>query len=269
MGRAQDRVIVCGRGLCWIPDVSEGAKRTALYNAMNMSPERDRWLADIIISLALGIFAASAVCWAQQGGATGTPLVFRTVTLPKAYVRQPYQTRVEADGGIAPLKYEVSEGSLPAGIILQPDGVLSGTPTETGEFRFTATVTDSGKPAYQRQQQLSLLVVAPLMVQWSHYPKVTGRRLEGSITVSNETERDFDLTVIVMAVNENERATAIGYQHFLLKKNSAGVEIPFGENLSHGGYELNVDAVAEVAATGSIYRARLVPKEKFQIQVGP
>ncbi len=236
---------------------------------MNMSHECDRWLAGIIIPLALGIFAASAGCWAQQGAATGRPLVFQTITVPKAYVRQPYQARLEADGGVAPLKWEISEGSLPAGIILQTDGVLAGTPAETGEFRFTTTVTDSGKPAYQRQQQLSLVVVAPLMVQWSHYPKVTGQRLEGSITVSNETERDFDLTVIMLAVNENGRATAVGYQHFPLKKNSAGVEIPFGENLPHGGYELNVDAVAEVAATGSIYRARLVPKERFQVQVGP
>jgi len=233
---------------------------------MNVSNERNRGVTGIVIAL---LFVVSPSGWTQQGGATGPPLVFRTATLPKAYLRQPYQARLEADGGITPLKWELSQGSLPAGIILQTDGVISGTPTETGEFPFTATVTDSGKPAYQRQQQLSLVVVAPLMVQWLHYPKVTGRRLEGSITVSNETERDFDLTVIMMAVNENGRATAIGYQHFPLKKNSEGVEIPFGENLPHGSYQLNVDAVAEVAATGSIYRARLVPKERFQVQVGP
>jgi Putative Ig domain len=233
---------------------------------MNVSKTRNLGTARIVVALLL---ATSSLIWAQQGGATGAPLVVRTAALPKAYVRQPYQARLEANGGITPLKWEVSQGSLPAGIVLQTDGVISGIPMETGEFRFTATVTDSGKPAYQLQQQLSLIVVAPLMLQWSHYPKVTGQRLEGSVTVSNETERDFDLTVIMLAVSENGRATAIGYQHFPLKKNSAGVEIPFGENLPHGGYELNIDAVAEVAATDSIYRARLVPKEKFQVQVGP
>ena len=107
------------------------------------------------------------------------------------------------------------------------------------------------------------------MAQWGRYPKVNGQRLEGSITVSNQTEQDFDLTVIVMAVNEIGRATAIGYQRFPLKKGDAGTEIPFGENLPRGSYELNVDAVAEVAATNSIYRTRLVPKERFQIQQGP
>jgi len=196
-------------------------------------------------------------------------LVIRTTNLPKGYLRQPYLTRLEAGGGITPLRWEVSEGSLPAGIVLQSDGFLAGTPTESGEFRFTVTVADSGKPAYQRRQQLSLVVVAPMLVQWLRYPKVTGQRLEGAISVSNQTESDFDLTVIAVAVNENGRATATGYQHFSLKKNSAEVEIPFGENLPFGGYELNVDAVAEVAATGSIYRARLAPKEKFQVTQGP
>jgi hypothetical protein len=140
---------------------------------------------------------------------------------------------------------------------------------ETGEFKFTVTVTDSGRPAVQRNQQLVLTVVAPLMLQWGRYPKITGRRLEGSITVSNQTGQDFDLTVIMMAVNDIGRATAIGYQHFTLKKETTSLEIPFGENLPRGSYELNVDAVAEVAATDSIYRARLVPNEKFQVQEGP
>ncbi len=167
------------------------------------------------------------------------------------------------------MRWEVTEGALPAGVVLGRDGILSGIPTETGEFKFTVTVTDGGRPAAQRNQQLVLTVVAPLMAQWGRYPKVTGQRLEGSIIVSNQTEQDFDLTVIMMAVNETGRATAIGYQRFPLKKGDTGTEIPFGENLPRDSYELNVDAVAEVAATNSIYRTRLVPKERFQILQGP
>ena len=56
---------------------------------------------------------------------------------------------------------------------------------------------------------------------------------------------------------------------FTLKKDTTGMEIPFGENLPQGSYQLNVDAVAEVAATNSIYRARLVPNERFQMLEGP
>jgi hypothetical protein len=215
----------------------------------------------------LWILATAAL--AQQGAATGEPLVVRTTSLPKAYLRQHYEARLEANGGITPLRWEITEGAAPAGVLLGRDGLLSGAPTETGEFRFTATVTDGGRPAVQRNQQLVLTVVAPLFAQWGRYPKVTGRRLEGSIIVSDQTEQDFDLTVIMMAVNETGRATAIGYQRIALKKGTSSLELPFGENLPQGSYELNVDAVAEVAAINSIYRARLVPKERFQLLQGP
>lgn len=221
------------------------------------------------LGLLLGLIAVSTAGEAQQAAATGEPLVIRTTSLPKAYLKQPYEARLEARGGIAPLTWEVTEGALPAGASLHRDGVLTGAPTEIGEFRFTVTVRDSGKPAYERRQQLSLVVVAPLLVQWGRYPGVNGHRVEGSVLVSNQTGQDFDLTVIILAVNENGRATAIGYQHFSLQKNTAETEIPFGENLPFGGYEVNVDAVAEVASTNSIYRARLVPKEKFQIRQEP
>jgi hypothetical protein len=215
------------------------------------------------------LLALPMISLAQQGAATGEPIVVRTTSLPKGYLKRPYDGRLEASGGITPLHWEVTEGKLPAGVVLSRDGTLSGAPTETGEFRFTVTVTDSGRPAAQRGQQLVLRVVAPLLVEWKRYPKVTGQRLEGSITVSNQTEQDFDLTAIIVAVNESGRATSIGYQRFPLKKNTLEMEILFGENLPQGAYELNVDVVAEVAATNSIYRARLVPKEKMQIQQGP
>jgi hypothetical protein len=250
---------------------SRGAQ--AIIRSVSIRPEIRLTNRLVLVPLLFLLFCLlclfASVSTAQQGAATGEPIVVLTTSLPKAYLRQHYETHLEARGGITPLRWELTEGTPPAGIVLGRDGLLSGAPTETGEFRFTVTLTDSGRPAAQRNQQLVLTVVAPLMAQWGRYPKVTGHRLEGSIIVSNQTEQDFDLTVIVMAVNEIGRATAIGYQRIALKKNAAAIEIPFGENLPQGSYELNVDAVAEVAATNSIYRARLVPKERFQIVEGP
>lgn len=217
------------------------------------------------------VVVALVFCWTVVafGQAGAPPLEIRTTALPKAYLQKSYEARLEATGGVPPLQWEVTEGSLPEGLALGRDGAISGTPRKTGEFHFTVTVRDSGKPQYERRQQLSLSVVTPFFAEWGKYPKVSGQRLEGSVLISNHTEHDFDLTVIVLAVNENERATAIGYQHFTLKKNSEQIEIPFGDNLPRGSYQLNVDAVAEVPATDSIYRQRLVPKERFEIQTGP
>ena len=219
------------------------------------------------IALLVAIFPLRT--FAQQPGGTTAPLAVQTVSLPRAFVRQPFRAQLGARGGVPPYRWELREGELPSGMFLENDGELAGTPTETGEFRFTVAATDSSRPAQQVTQQLLLLVTSPLAVRWGRYPKINGQRLEGSIWVSNQTDRDFDLTVIVLAVNDIGRATAIGYQHFPLERQSDEIEIPFGDNLPPGSYQLNVDVVAEVAATNSIYRTRLVPKERFQMLEGP
>jgi hypothetical protein len=131
------------------------------------------------------------------------------------------------------------------------------------------TVTDSGHPAHELSKEIVLHVIAPLLVEWSRYPKITGQRIEGAARVSNQTGQDFDFTIVVLAVNEIGRAIAIGYQHFTLTQGTVDLEIPFGENLPRGSYEVNLDAVGEVAATDIIYRSRLVTSERLQVQVGP
>jgi hypothetical protein len=79
----------------------------------------------------------------------------------------------------------------------------------------------------------------------------------------------MDLTFVVMAVAENGRATAIGYQHFMLERGTVGKMLPFGETLPHGGYVVHVDAVGEVASRNLIYRERLETAGALQVTVGP
>ncbi|HXU17960.1 MAG TPA: putative Ig domain-containing protein [Terriglobales bacterium] len=66
-----------------------------------------------------------------------------TATLPVAIVGVPYSYTLQATGGTSPYTYSVTAGSLPPGITLQSNGVISGTPTQPGASSFTATVTDS------------------------------------------------------------------------------------------------------------------------------
>jgi hypothetical protein len=219
-----------------------------------------------LLILALTLLGSST---AQQGAATGEPIVFATAPLPKGFLRQPYHFKLEAQGGITPLRWEVTNGSLPEGVELAPDGTLSGAPTEVDSFVFRVTVTDSGKPVAQKKKEYTVEVVAPLVVEWSKRPRITGHRLDAAIRVSNQTGEDFDFTLVALAVNENGRATAVGYQHFTLKKNTDEFEIPFGETLPQGAYDLHVDAVGEVESTNTIFRARLAPADKLQVVQGP
>jgi len=206
---------------------------------------------------------------AQQARTRAEEIVIRSTSLPKIFLRQPFRMELKAEGGVAPLRWQLASGDLPAGLTLSEDGVISGVTTKTGDYRFSVTVSDNNKPPQERSQEFTMRVTAPLLVEWSRPPKVNGQRVEGAIKVTNDSDQDFDLTEVVMAVNEIGRATAIGYQRFTLKQGTEDFEIPFAENLPFGSYQLNVDVVAEVAETNTIYRSRLTPGEKIVVVQGP
>jgi hypothetical protein len=119
------------------------------------------------------------------------------------------------------------------------------------------------------QREYTLNVIAAMLMQWKKPAHVTGNRIDGSVEVSNTTADDFDFTFIVLAVNENGRATAIGYQRFPLKQGTTDFEIPFGETVASGSYVVHVDGVGEVAEKNQIHRARLQTPVPLQVVVGP
>jgi hypothetical protein len=207
-----------------------------------------------------------ALCAYGQSGSGS--LSIPVENLPSASLWQQYLFRLPAAGGIGLYHWHLTSGSLPAGLRLADNGELAGTPQETGQFELNLLLADSDNPPKQLQKKYSLSVETPLAVDWSHPAKVNGLRIEGSIKISNHTGRDFDLTVIVLAVNDIGRATAIGYQHFLLKKNTRDRDIPFGDSLSTGTYAVNVDVVGEEPISTRIFRARLVT-EKESVTQGP
>ena len=216
-----------------------------------------------------------AVCVLPASGAPQAaspqtaPFSVNSLALPKAFLRQQYRAELGVQGGVAPFKWVLESGVLPPGVELAPNGVVSGVPTVVGDFPVEVVVTDSSVPPRQRNESLILRVVAPLMARWLRPPKVTGTRVEGAIQVSNQTGVDFDLTAIVLAVNEIGRATAIGYQHFTLQHDTTDFEIPFGEQLPPGAYDVHGDVVAEVAEISAIHRVRLVSGQKLQVVQGP
>jgi hypothetical protein len=188
--------------------------------------------------------------------------------LPDAHPRAPYEVRFQAHGWISTPHWRVEKGSLPQGMKLEEDGRLHGQPDHAGEFQFTVSVTDGGRERGV-QKGFVLRVTSALSLNWKAGAHVNGNRIEGSVQVSNTTPDDVDLTFYVLAVAPNGRATAIGYQHFVLRRGTMDMELPFGETLPHGGYKVHVDAVGEVAAKNVIYRESLDTPEPLQVTVGP
>jgi Putative Ig domain len=159
-------------------------------------------------------------------------------------------------GGAGPHRWRIVSGALPQGMKLdEVSGILEGSPEETGQSEFTILLSDNIQSI---KKQYTLKIETPLTVEWDQKSRVDGNRIDGSVKVSNQTGRDFDLTFIVLAVNDIGRATAIGYQHFPLKKNTRDLQLPFGDTLSSGDYNVHVDVVAEEPISNRIFRARLV-----------
>jgi hypothetical protein len=83
--------------------------------------------------------------------------------------------------------------------------------------------------------------------------------------VSNQTTEDFDLTVVIVAVNEIGRATALGYQHFTLAGGSTSPVIPFGSGPGTGTYYVRLDAAAHHLSRHHIYRASKQTTEPLKL----
>jgi hypothetical protein len=82
------------------------------------------------------------VCWGYNGPAPRAALA-PSCCLPDATVGVAYAERFQGSGGIPPYSYTVVGGSLPPGLTLGTDGLLTGRPTELGSYAFTVRVADA------------------------------------------------------------------------------------------------------------------------------
>jgi hypothetical protein len=69
-------------------------------------------------------------------------LAFKTLKLKNATAGVAYRSKILMIGGVAPLTWTVT-GKVPKGLKIAKTGLLFGTPTKAGTYRFSVTVTDS------------------------------------------------------------------------------------------------------------------------------
>lgn len=96
--------------------------------------------------------------------ACGADLTINPGSLPRAIEGTPYLTTLTSDGE-APLTWTLSEGALPAGLLLSKEtGALSGTATVSGSFPFTVTNQDDATFADGSGRKAYTLEVIPKLV---------------------------------------------------------------------------------------------------------
>jgi len=231
------------------------------------------WQTGVVLAFAIGTAFGPIVAVAQDRApavqqADPELVIENDSALPDTYPHGRYEVRFMARGGVTPVHWRVTLGSLPPGMRLEDNGLLHGEAERAGDFQFTVSATGSGVPQLAAHKSFVIRVRAAFTMEWKTKAHVDGNRIEGSAEVTNTTPDDLDLTFIVLAVAENGRATAIGYQHFVLPRATVNKVLPFGDTLPRGRYEAHVDAVGEVEAKKLIYRQRLV-SPGLEVTAGP
>lgn len=104
---------------------------------------------------------ASALNIVQNGALTGGVL------------GQAYSQTFTVAAATGTLAWSVPSGSLPPGVTLSAAGVLSGTPTQSGSFVFTALVTDEAANSGAKQFSLTIAATPPVVQTESLLPAGT------------------------------------------------------------------------------------------------
>ncbi len=86
-------------------------------------------------------------------------LIITTTALPTGAVTSTYSATLLSSGGVPGITWAITAGALPGGLNLTPGtGAITGTPTASGTFPFTAQATDSGTPQQVVTKQLNITI---------------------------------------------------------------------------------------------------------------
>jgi len=82
-----------------------------------------------------------------------------TPSLPNGAVNVSYNATLTADGGVTPYTWSIDKGTLPAELSLDSvTGIVSGVPTASGDFTFTAKVSDNSTPMKSDTQRYTITI---------------------------------------------------------------------------------------------------------------
>lgn len=105
------------------------------------------------------------------------PLEVRTAQMPSATQGLPYNSKLEAAGGVAPYTWSLEIGALPDGLAMNAQGDITGRATTVGSASFTVKLTDSLGTSSTRP--LFIIVVQPpppLTITTLSLPETTAER---------------------------------------------------------------------------------------------
>jgi hypothetical protein len=124
------------------------------------------------------------------------PLKITTSTLPSGTAKTAYSQTLIATGGTPSYSWSITSGTLPSGMqLIGAKGVISGTPTTSGNFLFTLTVVDKGTPQQKTSAVMAITIasspaqtIVPLAITSSTLPSaVSGASYSSALLATGGT----------------------------------------------------------------------------------
>ena len=125
---------------------------------------------------AVVLVTAALAC--RGDGPTGPTFQITDTTLRPGVVGQPYADTLDATGGARAKSWTLVRGTLPAGLALLANGVLSGTPSATGSSTVDIRVTSKGK---KRTRSFTILILPPLAIATNALPSASQSQAYGTV----------------------------------------------------------------------------------------
>jgi hypothetical protein len=122
------------------------------------------------------LFTGCAASTSSSSSTNSSSLTIVTANLPSGTADVAYSFALSAQGGVAPYAWQVASGTLPTGLQLgSTTGIISGTPTQSGQHAVSIEVKDSGHQSHSQMLTISIAnaTTTPLSVTSGSAPSGT------------------------------------------------------------------------------------------------
>jgi hypothetical protein len=134
---------------------------------------------------------SNSVVFTINAPASTSGLAITTTSVSNGLVSSSYNAVLNASGGTTPYTWSLSSSSaaLPSGLTLSSSGTITGTPSQSGTFSFTAQVADSASHTATQTYGLTIASAPPpLAITTTSLPGGTsGKSYNASLSASGGT----------------------------------------------------------------------------------